>query len=260
MKSRTLARWSLALGLWSGLGCSVHRFAVPEPLAETVCECETLPADSRCHVYVFFLQGCDVLDCANLEGVKEYVQNLGFHKAWFGYPYHVKHMHREIVRIRHGDAQARFVIVAHGAGGEAARRLADSVHGEGVFLDCLIYLGGRDKSGNTDEPENVGKILRIQGGPKIEHTCGGPIEEHYLGNVGSKGVVTHPASLDLLVQVLTALASQVPGLTPPLEPYEHEEPRPRTMPLESADRPRDEWDFLRPESDTVPIKIQPRQP
>src|SRR5262245_24558222 len=84
--------------------CSLHPVCpIPPDLA---CVCAEVCQESRSRVNVFFVQGCDLLDCANLEGVKCYLLELGFHRCWFGHKHHLDRFRQEIVCIHQADPHA----------------------------------------------------------------------------------------------------------------------------------------------------------
>ena len=84
-------------------GCTCHLSSVP-PVDEDVREaCAAIALDSRCHVHLFFVQGIDPLDTADLEGLKETAQALGFTQAWYGTTFHVPQLKKAIACAHHED-------------------------------------------------------------------------------------------------------------------------------------------------------------
>src|SRR5438874_12305736 len=109
--------WGLLSAIGLTAGCSCH-LTYTLPVGDDLCEAITSVAScSRSHVYVFFVQGPAVADCAGLESLKDTVQKLGFPNAWYGACWHAKTFRKEIARIQHADPKARLVLGGHGQGG-----------------------------------------------------------------------------------------------------------------------------------------------
>src|SRR5688572_4839661 len=95
--------WLLLAALMPASGCTCHLSCVPPietDLAEAIC---SVSQQSRCHVYLFFLQGHDPVDCADLEELKETTQAMGFPNAWYGTSYHLKQLKKEIATVYQQD-------------------------------------------------------------------------------------------------------------------------------------------------------------
>src|SRR5438105_2017738 len=110
--------------------CYFHPVAAPQP--ELAAPCTTLPPCSRDHVYVFLIPGLDPLNFANLSGVRDYIQGLGFHKTYYGQLYHTAYFNKEMHRIREVDPDAHFVLIGFSFGANMVRDLALSAKKEGV--------------------------------------------------------------------------------------------------------------------------------
>src|SRR5262249_3524821 len=76
---RTWAWQILTATLLATTGC----YSLQPADHDVVEVCGEICQKSRCRVHIFLVQGCDLLDCANLEGVKEYLQQIGFNRCWF---------------------------------------------------------------------------------------------------------------------------------------------------------------------------------
>jgi hypothetical protein len=249
--ARRLAAWALGAVLAAaGAGCSLPLYSVhpvPPDLAQT---CADIALCSRDHVYIFFMQGLDPLDHANLEGVKKYVQELGFHQAWFGFAYHAPHFKKEILRLRDKDPQARFVLVGFSYGCNVVRDMTHSLGKKDVHIDLLIYVDGKFLGNDpANQPDNADRLINIVASKQIANKCDMPgVENVSVPEKWHYGTPTYPATLLILVRELAALAGQVLAVDelfgiprPPLEPT----PRPVAV---QPPRERDEWDFLKPSS------------
>ncbi len=253
--------WLLASGFWlpplsfvllsaSGCLCYLHPLESMKP--EFVEPCRTVPKCSRDHVHIIFVHGMDPFDCANLAGVRDYVQQLGFHKTYYGQLYHSHHFESELRRIHEEDPDARFVLIGFSFGANMARDLAQSAKKNGITIDLLVYLGGNTlKNVPRDRPENVGRVInilangRIWNGDTLEQA-----ENIQVPDVWHFGSPTHPYTLEVLARELAMVASAVPfvePIQPPVRPREESAPTPRPV-TEQKPAPRDEWDFLKPVS------------
>src|SRR5437763_11677820 len=79
----------LALTLLGSTGCLSFCHPIDPIAPEQAAPAQALPEACRHHVYVFFIHGLDPLDFANLSGVRDYVQSLGFIKTYYGQLYHL---------------------------------------------------------------------------------------------------------------------------------------------------------------------------
>jgi hypothetical protein len=259
----------LAAGLVGSSGCMCYLHPI-EPLAPEHTEpCHGVVKSARDHVYVFFVHGLDPLDYANLSGVCQFVQELGFSKTYYGQLYHTPYFDSEIRKVCQDDQDARIVLVGFSFGANMVRSLAQSVKTDGIKIASLIYFGGNTLHNNDrDQPDNAEHITNILAygciwnGAQMDRA-----ENLRAPGVWHFGSPTHPTSLKVLAKELARVAATVtvvdeqpPDVPPPEEaptprpvkPPPEELPPPRSAPTakESArDGDRDgEWDFLRPVS------------
>lgn len=218
--------------------------------------CGSMPQACRNHVYVFFLLGVDPIDCADVSGLRDHLQSLGFIKAYLGDWFYRDHFVKEIRKIHEKDPLARFAVVGYCLGAVKARELAGKLQGDEQPIDLLVYLG---EGVEGPRPGNVLKLVNIQGtrclgkSPQVEGA-----ENITYPEVSVKKSVKHPQTLDLLVRELTLVGSRVPVIDklPPPNPFPAPTPRP-LGPVPSG--PRDEWDFLKPQP-LLPPGQTPTQP
>jgi len=203
---------SLAVALLAFSGCvsSFHPVAPPPP--ELAGPCQSTPQCARDHVYVFFVQGIDVVDFANLSGVRDYVQMLGFSRTYYGQLYQAPSFLQEIRRIYHEDPEARFVLVGFSFGANSVRSLAESMGDEGIPVGLLVYLGGNTLHNRPgDQPENAGQIVNILASGAIwDGDTLDRAENYQVKNVWHFGSPTHPETLKILAQHLARVAASVP--------------------------------------------------
>jgi hypothetical protein len=235
----------LSAGWLAAVGCSTcHLTSVP-PVDDDVREaCAAIAVDSRCHLHLFFVQGADPLDTADLEGLKETMQALGFTQAWYGASFHAPQLKKAIASACHEDAKAHFVLVGYGKGVKTAVDLANTVGTQGVHFDLMVCLGER-----ADKPACVSSQITVL---TFNEPCDLHEKDvvHVPADKKSK-IPLHPETVELLARELYTLAGGIPSETdlPKMYSPEHEPtPRPRLhMPSEQvSNQERDEWDFLKP--------------
>lgn len=217
--------------------------------------CGSMPQACRNHVYLFFLLGADPIDCADLGCLRKHLQDLGFIKAYLGDWFHKDYFAKEIRKIHKEDKLARFALIGYGLGASKARKLAETLHGDGLTIDLLVYLAGSA----GPRPDNVLKLVNIQG---TSHLGESPVvagaENVVYTEVGSLGCVSHPKTLDCLITELTWVASRVPVINRELPPDPFREPTPHPIGPPPAG-PRDAWDFLKPKQLVNPPGPAPQQ-
>jgi hypothetical protein len=258
------AAWSARLGAWgllvlgcaAGAGCccplySVH--PVPDDLAET---CACIAPCGRKHVYTFCVQSADPLDCANLEGVKEYVQSLGFPMTWFGHYWHIGHFCKVIVRLHQEDPDAHFVVVGFVNGADPGCKLVDKVGAYGICVDLLVRLDSNLLGEESCRPANAHKVITVVASDsKNKRSPQDEAEEMYVASTGPFGPATHSGTLELLARELARLAGSVPAVDDvPTLPFPRNEPTPRPVTTVKAKHEPGEWDFLEP------VSVERRQP
>src|SRR5690242_4316997 len=98
----------MALGLGAAAGCMSFCHPVSPPPAYETEACHAVPPCCRSHVHILLVNGLDPFQCANLGGVRHYIEALGFTKVYSGELYHVLWFKHKIRCIRREDPQARF--------------------------------------------------------------------------------------------------------------------------------------------------------
>jgi len=223
-------------------GCTCHLSSVP-PVDEDVREaCAAVAVDSRCHVHLFFVQGVDPLDTADLEGLKETMQALGFTQAWYGAAFHAPLLKKAIACACQDDPKAHFVLVGYGKGVKTAVDLANTVGTQGVHFDLMVCLGER-----ADKPACVSSQVTVL-------TFNEPCDLHekdvvHIPADKKSKIPSHPETVELLARELYTLAGGIPSVTdlPKMYSPDHEPtPRPVMPSTQVSHQERDEWDFLKP--------------
>jgi hypothetical protein len=251
---RRAAFWLAALCLTTGPGCLSFVHSLDFPPYEQVVQGDAIPAPCRSHVHVFLIHGMDPLDLANLNGLTEYIQQLGYIKTHYGQLYHLWEFKKELRQVHEQDPQARFVLIGFSFGANFVRELANAVKEEGILIDLLVYLGGNTLENTPpNQPEHCMHIINILAAGCIWNGCTMDRADNYhFTNVWHFGSPTHPRTREILARELAAVAARVPYVdtTPPLPPeIENEVPHPRRLIPEqmqqqsSAQLPQ-EWNFL----------------
>jgi hypothetical protein len=191
----------------------------------------------------------DPFDWANLQGVRDYVQSLGYIKTHYGQLYHVWQFESDLRRVHREDPDARFVLVGFSFGANMVRNVAHDANAEQVPIDLIVYLGGNTlKDCPEDKPENAVHIVNILATGCVwngDHLEGA--DNINYGDVWHFGSPSHPKTLSVLAEELANVAGRVPVVVredPVWHPGE-EAPRPRPL-GKVPEGPRGDWDFLRP--------------
>jgi hypothetical protein len=254
----------------SGSGCMAYLHPVGPPRPEQMEPCQAVPKYSRDHVYVFFVDGMDPLNFANLSGVCEYVQALGFNKTYWGQLFHTPVYTKKIREIQQQDPEAHFVLIGFSFGANAIRDIANEVRKDNIFVDLLVYLGGNTlENSPRDQPDNVGHIINILATGWIWNGADMDRAENLsVPDVWHFGSPTHRETLKVLAQNLAVIAETIPvpdpGAPPSMRPAGEEEPTPLPlMNMKRASNKAPEWEFLHPCSRLKmppPLETKPNDP
>ncbi len=243
--ARLLARCAIVALLAIQVGCHGLCQRSDPPTADQIAPVTTISQCQKNKVYLFFIHGCDPLDCSNFSGLRDYVQSIGFIKTYFGNSYHTFFFEKELRRLRKDQPDVRFVLVGYGRGADMARDLACSLRQEGICFDLAVFLDGQGRSGHAvHRPSNVARVVNVVSCKHPEGHLDGA-ENHHFDDVGHLGLATDRRTLTLMAQELASVALQVPlppHTTPVLEPVGPMLPAPKEVP-----QSRSEWDFLRPD-------------
>lgn len=252
-------------GVWLGVfllggtsGCLSYLHPIDRPRPECLEPCLAVPQCSRDHVYVFFVHGMDPFNYANLSGLVEHVQQLGFYKTYYGQLYHSIHFDHEIRRVFQKDPEARIVLVGYSFGANVVRNLAQSCARDGIPIDLLFYVGGNTlRNTPEDQPENCVEIVHILSsgwdwmGEPMDRA-----ENINIPEVYHFGSITHPETCRALARHLAQVAANIPiqeKAETPIAPLS-DAPTPPPVMLHTADKPHElseptaDWGFLEPTS------------
>jgi hypothetical protein len=218
MKQHGRWRCTLALGILTSISGCATNLNVLDGFQHVAPEAgQPDAACAKDHVYIFFNHGMDPLDFANLGGVRDYVQSLGYHKTYYGKLCPDSHFDHEICRIHKEDPCAHFVLLGFSFGANRARDVAQAVKNDGIKIDLLVYLGGNTlRNVPRDQPENVCRMINILAngciwnGDHLERA-----ENIQVDHVWHFGSPSHPYTLELLARELAALVTPVADASAP---------------------------------------------
>lgn len=242
-----------ALCLATGQGCLSFVHSLDFPPREQMAKSDLIPAPSRNHVHIFLIHGMDPLDLANLGGLTEYIQQLGYIKTHYGQLYHLWEFKKEVRQVHKQDPQAHFVLIGFSFGANMVRELANAVKEDGIVIDLLIYLGGNTlENDQKTQPEHVLRIVNILAAGCIWNGAQMDRAENlHFTNVWHFGSPTHPRTREMLARELAIVAARVPYVEkaePMPAEMENEIPMPRRLSPEQARRMSSqlpsEWSFL----------------
>jgi hypothetical protein len=193
----------------------VHPIAPPTP--EALAPATAVPQESRRHVHVFLVHGVDPLDLANLEGVRKYIQSLGYPQVYCGQAYEVPEFRTTIRRIHKEDPGGRFVLMGFSLGANRARDLANAAGEDHIPIDLLVYAGGNTlKNTPADQPANALRIANILASGCIWNGAHMDRADNIsCADVWHFGSPSHPRTLAYLARELAVVAERVPAETRP---------------------------------------------
>jgi hypothetical protein len=218
---------------------------------------------ARCcceHVYIFLMNGLDPVNYGNLTGLRDYLQNQGMTKTYYGQIYHVWSFEKEIRRIHRDDPDARFVLIGFSLGANLVDSMARSVQPDGVTIDLMVFLSGNHPvyPMPKDQPPNVARVVNVLASGLMASRG----DRSWAENLRLSGTMhfdspTDPRTLEALSRELAAVAQMVPvsEQLPPVRSRE-EAPPPRPVKARTSEK-RGEWDFLKPVAHLSPWPDEP---
>jgi hypothetical protein len=215
MRRRALSWTCAALGLLLGTSDApaggplsfVHRLAPPPP--ESMAVCNAVAKDRREHVHIFLINGMDPLYLGNLVGVRDYLQQLGFSKTYYGELFHWWWFKNQLRSVSRNDPQARIVVIGFSLGGSMADSLARSLEREGLWIDMLVYVDAKSFTHNFHHlPRNVGRVVNVTSLSELwDGSSLDGAQNVHEGNVWHFGSPTHPKTLEALAVNMAAIAT-----------------------------------------------------
>ena len=250
-----LAAWGLTLAVLFQAGCLRCCNPVHPPPREEVLPCQDVAQCQKNKVHVFFVHGLDPLDLSNYEGLREYVQSLGYIKTYYGWTYHAFLFEKELRELHQEDPEAQIVLVGFSYGAGMIRDMACSVRSAGIHIDLMVYIDGVQIDNRPlHRPANVGRVVNILSKIRSDQAMVKEADNHRYDDTWHFGTVTHPQTLRLIAHELADVARSVPIVqTLPAVVVEpgHKPAVPAEMlpaPKEAPAAKADQWGFLRPDA------------
>jgi hypothetical protein len=227
--------------LFSLQGCSIVE--PPDPaFVELNAECHAVPGCCRDHVFVFLVNGADPVDCADLAGLRDCIQALGFIKTYYGKLCNVSYFSKEICRLHHEDPEARFVLIGYGIGADGTSRLVQRAHIDDVPIDVVITLSGHClKSCSPAEIANVAHAINVMGSGCCHAKGADWGDSITIDSACDHDIPCHPTTRELIARELVETAQCVAV-------HDAEVLQGNADAARGKARGRsDEWSFLRPQ-------------
>jgi len=227
---------------------------VPEPPSDMQQLTRQLPIACRQSVYVFLINGSDVLGFANLYGVRKFLSEMGFVKTCYGECFHGWWLEKEMKAIHQENPDARFVIVGYEHGADTALSLAQAGAAMGAHVDMLMYLEPRGFSFDrvSAGEAGIGRVVVVHADKSLSAGAEIPGAETIAVSCSCRyTVTTHSATLNTLSQEVAKLAMSVPLPAPSVisDPFPPmlDDPAPTPRPLSTKKKTEisDQWDFLK---------------
>jgi len=216
-------------------------------------------APIRQQVYLFIMNGDDVLELSGLMKLRDDLTDAGFPKAYYAQKEDRNWYRREMARLHRDEPDARFVMLAYGTAAERTLALATVALQERQPLDAVIFLEPSGIEGNLrDGLPTTTVTVRSH---RRRATLGlVTTEEHEIAGTGWNSLARHPQLLPIVLDQLLRSAAKVrledTRLTLPALPL-HEASEPTPRPVEAKTTAAEPgYEFL----PAMPRSISPPKP
>lgn len=228
-------------------GCMTCRH---EGFAESmrVLAANPFPTPVRQQVYLFMMNGEDVLELGGMLTLRDKLCQAGFPKVYYAQKEDRDWFYREMRRLQRDEPTARMLLLGYGTAAERVHDLAYAAVRDGLPLDAVIFL---DPSGRAEElcglpgvPTVMIRSHNWTGAPDLPPTETVPLP------AGHVSAPLHPGTLETVVRWMTASAARV--VLPTIENLPHLPlrdklpPTPRGIDPATLGPAPPGWDFLRP--------------
>lgn len=192
-------------------GCQSLGTRLPLPAPAVMQACEPSAGSQRDHVHIFLIHGLDPLDLANLAGVRDYINDLGFRHTYYGPFINKGSFEVGIDRVHREDPAGRVVLIGFSLGAGTARTITQDLKEQGIRVALLVYLDGNTLDNvPRDRPENAERIVNVVAsayllpGAQLDGA-----ENIHEEDVWHFGAPTHPRTLEMLAQQLSSVAAAI---------------------------------------------------
>ena len=271
-------RRPLSIGLFAMFpalaGCMHFVHKSPEVDGFTWRPADTVPDENKSCVYVFLIDPFDPFVVANTTGLRDFIQELGFGKTFYGQTCHASYFLEKMRDIRGRCANAKLVVIGYRGGADAARRLVQTAAESGTPIDLAIYLEPDDDKASATAIETNSFTIRTSDLVDPNAKEAGSTKSN---GVRKSDVPTHPQTLALIERELTLVGLSVPPpprphavnvvLVPPMPAPRNTQARPKQLPPDwQFMNPKNPWDqppppVLQSPSEPLPLpKVVPNLP
>lgn len=231
----------------ASVGClKCHHTAYRECL-RPVEQCE-VSALARAKVYVFLMNGADVVDIDGLKELECQIVAAGFPKVYYAQRFDLEWYYRELHRLRRDDPDNRFVLIGQGAGAKQLQELACRVTADGIPLDAVVFHDPIGIAADlASEAEYETFVIRSHlwvGAPKLAAS-----EEMRVSGVHHLHLSDSPTVVATIASILTRSAKQVPIARQPVDCIplvDENKPIPRPSEPKQVPIVPPEWNVLCP--------------
>ena len=253
---------AVSAGTLSATGCmSCRQQGFAEALHVT--EAARYPIPVRQRVYLFMMNGDDLLELGGMLKLRDDLCRAGYSKVYYAQKEDVNWYYSEMRRLNRDEPDARMVLLGYGASAARVTKLAQDAVIDNLPLDGVVYL---DPSGYDADLTQLLPIMTVAVKSHNWTDSPGLVIQETVGIAsGHVGAPRDPGTVETVVRVLTLSASRVvvPSRVLPHLPLRDKlEPTPRGVDPATHGPPPPGWDFLRPAprflaKDKVPVPVDP---
>lgn len=264
MRAKSLSVLALCVGLPLSVGClSTNHRAFHESMHCT--DRNPFPMPVRSQVYLFMLNGSDLFELGGMLTLRDEIGKAGYAKVYYTQSEDRNWYLREMQRLHRDEPQARMLLLGYGTSAERTLALAAEACRTGLPLDVVIFLDPVGVAGNIAQTLPVPSVsLRSHNWPGGKELYTN--ETLQLAGVGHVSAPTCPATVNAVVQLMTASAAKVAvediRLTLPFLPLRDKPERtPRGIDPATLSEPTGAWEgFPAMPAPLVPPRIAPPAP
>lgn len=191
------------------------------------------PAPIRQQVYLFIMNGDDLLELSGLMKLRDELTSAGFPKVYYAQKEDRHWYRREMARLHRDEPDARFVMLSYGSAAERMLALATVALQEQQPLDAVLFLEPSGIEGNLRDALPTTTVT-VRSHRRRNSLGLVTTEEHELQGSGLNGLVRHPQLLPIVLEQMSRSASRVRledtrQTLPALPLHEIGEPKPREI-------------------------------
>jgi hypothetical protein len=167
-----------------------------------------VPIPQRSKVYLFMMNGADVFELGGMTTLRDKLAEAGFAKVYYTQTEDHDYYRREMARLQRDEPGARMILLGYGTAAAETLRLAAEACKRGESLDAVVFLDPVGLTGNVASAIPVPSVtLRSHNWPAGKELV--TSETVVLAGVGHVSAPTAPATVNALVELMTAAATKV---------------------------------------------------